>query len=94
MEVSTRYYISDLQKTAEQFYQGIRRYWRVENKAHYFRDVTQGEDRSRIRIIPVPQIMASARNLAINLYRDASFSNMAQASAKMWIWFGAYFKAF
>jgi hypothetical protein len=45
-------------------------------------DVTQGEDRSRIRTTPLPQIMAIARNLAINLDRDAGFSNMAQAQRK------------
>jgi predicted transposase YbfD/YdcC len=82
IEVSTRYYISDLQETAEQFYQRIRGYWGVENKVHYVRDVTQGEDKSRIRTTPLPQIMAIARNLAINLYRDAGFSNMAQAQRK------------
>ena len=27
----------------------IRGYWGIENKVHYVRDVTQGEDRSRIR---------------------------------------------
>lgn len=46
------------------------------------RDVTQGEDKSRIRTTPLPQLLAIARNLAINLYRDAGFSNMAQAQRK------------
>ncbi len=46
------------------------------------RDVTQGEDKSRIRTKPLPQIMAIARNLALNLYRDAGFNNMAQAERK------------
>ncbi|MGL5793677.1 MAG: hypothetical protein ACRC06_04595 [Waterburya sp.] len=32
--------------------------------------------------MPLPQILAIARNLAINLYRDAGFSNMAQARRK------------
>ena len=31
------------------------------------RDVTQGEDKSRIRTTPLPQIMAIARNLALSL---------------------------
>ncbi len=46
------------------------------------RDVTQGEDKSRIRTTPLPQVLAIARNLAINLYREAGFSNMAQAQRK------------
>ncbi len=81
-EFSTRYYISDLIESAFKFYQRIRGYWGVENKVHYVRDVTQGEDKSRIRTKPLPQILAIARNLAINLYRDAGFSNMAQAQRK------------
>ncbi len=43
-----------------EFGQRIRGYWGVENKVHYVRDVTQGEDKSRIRTKPLPQIMAIA----------------------------------
>jgi hypothetical protein len=46
------------------------------------RDVTQGEDLSRIRVHPLPNIFASARNIALNLYRDQGFNNMAQAQRK------------
>ena len=81
-EFSTRYYISDLTESAFKFYQRIRGYWGVENKVHYVRDVTQGEDKSRIRTKPLPQILAIARNLALNLYRDAGFKNMSQAQRK------------
>lgn len=81
-EVSTRYYISDIKESAFHFYQRIRGYWNVENKVHYVRDVTQGEDKSRIRTTPLPQFLAIARNLALNLYRDSGFSNMAQAQRK------------
>nr|WP_019503265.1 ISAs1 family transposase [Pleurocapsa sp. PCC 7319] len=81
-EFSTRYYISDLTESAFEFYQRIRGYWGVENKVHYVRDVTQGEDKSRIRTLPLPQILAIARNLALNLYRDSGFDNMAQAQRK------------
>ena len=82
LERETRYYISDLSETAFDFYQRIRGYWGVENKVHYVRDVTFGEDKSRVRTAFLPHILAIARNLAINLYRDAGFSNMAQAKRK------------
>ena len=82
VEKGIRYYISDLTASALEFGQRIRGYWGVENKVHYVRDVTQGEDKSRIRTKPLPQIMAIARNLALNLYRDAGFNNMAQAERK------------
>lgn len=81
IEVSTetRYYISSVSATVQAFAERIRGYWGVENKVHYVWDVTQGEDMSRIRTTPLPQIFALARNFTLNLYRDQMFENMAQA---------------
>lgn len=81
VEVSheTRYYVASFLDTAQVFAERIRGYWGVENKVHYVRDVTQGEDASRIRTSPLIQIWAVARNLALNLYRDHGFKNMARA---------------
>jgi len=79
---AVRYYISSLEEPVEEFARRIREYWHVENKVHYVRDVTQGEDASRIRVQPLPNIFALARNLALNLYRDHGFDNMAQAQRK------------
>jgi len=79
---AVRYYISSLEEPVEKFAQRIRDYWQVENKVHYVRDVTQGEDASRIRVQPLPNNFATARNLALNLYRDHGFDNMAQAQRK------------
>src|SRR5579884_2138089 len=44
-----------------------RGHWSIENRTHYVRDVTFGEDRSRLRTGNAPQIMAALRNLAITL---------------------------
>jgi predicted transposase YbfD/YdcC len=81
IEVSTetRYYVASFSETAQAFADRIRGYWDVENKVHYVRDVTQGEDASRIRTSPLIQSWAIARNFALNLYRDHGFQNMAQA---------------
>ncbi len=81
IEVTTeiRYYVSSISATAQEFAERIRGYWGVENKVHYVRDMTQGEDASRIRTTPLPQIFALARNFALNLYRNNMFENMAQA---------------
>ena len=85
-ETETRYYISDLTEDATSFARRIRGYWGVENKVHYSKDVTFGEDKSRIRNVDalqgMPQIWSIARNLALNLYRDAGFNNMAQGKRK------------
>ena len=79
---ATRYYISSLAESVESFARRIREYWHVENKVHHVRDVTQGEDASRIRVQPLPNNFALARNLSLNLYRDHGFDNMAQAQRK------------
>ena len=81
-EPAVRYYISSLEESVESFARRIREYWHVENKVHYVRDVTQGEDASRIRVQPLPNNFALARNLSLNLYRDHGFDNMAQAQRK------------
>lgn len=73
------YFISDLQESAAEFARRIRGYWGVENCVHYVRDVTFGEDRSRTRIGFLPSLWAITRNLAINLYREVGFTNMAKA---------------
>lgn len=78
-ETETRYYVASFLESAASFAQRIRGYWGVENKVHYVRDVTQGEDASRIRMHQLPQIFAVARNFALNLYRSNAFANMAQA---------------
>jgi predicted transposase YbfD/YdcC len=49
----------------------------VENKVHHVRDVTQVEDSSRIRTSPPIQSWEIARDLALNLYWENGFENMA-----------------
>ncbi|NET37708.1 MAG: ISAs1 family transposase [Cyanothece sp. SIO1E1] len=81
IEVSyeTRYYVASFIESAQGFAERIRGYWGVENKVHYVRDVTQGEDACRIRTPPLVQIWSIARNFSLNLYREHGFQNMAQA---------------
>ena len=45
----------------------VRDHWQIENGLHYVRDVTWGEDRSRLRTGNAPQVMAALRNLALTL---------------------------
>ncbi|WP_299488820.1 ISAs1 family transposase [Acaryochloris sp. IP29b_bin.137] len=78
----TRYYITSLLEEVKPLAQRIRGYWGVENKVHYVRDVTQGEDASRIRTTPLIGLFVQARNLALNLYREHGFTNMAQAKRR------------
>jgi len=57
----------------------IRGHWHVENKLHWVRDVTMGEDASQITTGAGPRIMAGIRNLAISLLRLTGHTNIAKA---------------
>lgn len=61
----------------------IRGHWHVENKLHWVRDVTMGEDASRARTGGGPRMMASLRNLAISLLRLTGHTNIAKAIRRM-----------
>lgn len=56
-----------------------RGHWGIENKLHYVRDVTFGEDASRIRTASAPQILAATRNLVLSLLRLWKQPNIAAA---------------
>lgn len=56
-----------------------RGHWHIQNRLHYVRDVTFGEDASRIRAGHAPQAIAALRNVAIAAARLAGFSNIADA---------------
>lgn len=47
--------------------------WCIENRSHWVRDVTFGEDRSQVRKGYLPQVMAALRNCAINVLRLLHF---------------------
>lgn len=56
-----------------------RSHWGIENRLHYVRDVTFGEDASRVRSGVAPQVLAALRNTVISLLRSAGHSNIAAA---------------
>ncbi len=56
-----------------------RSYWQIENRLHWVRDETLGEDRSQIRSGAAPQVMAALRNLLLTLLRRQKCSNIAAA---------------
>jgi predicted transposase YbfD/YdcC len=56
-----------------------RGHWGIENRSHYVRDVTMGEDASRIRTGSAPQVLAAFRNAAIGWLRERGVDNIAAA---------------
>ena len=54
-------------------------HWRIENKAHWIRDVDWDEDLCQVRTGAAPQFLAAYRNLAHSLLRRRHCSNIAAA---------------
>lgn len=74
----TAYYVSSAETlTPDQWNDAIRRHWHIENANHHVRDVTFGEDASRIR--KNPDIFARLRSTACNILRHNGHDNMRQA---------------
>jgi len=57
----------------------VRQHWHIENRSHYVRDVSFGEDASQVRRGALPQVMAALRNCAINLIRCHHFQFIPDA---------------
>jgi hypothetical protein len=57
----------------------LRGHWGIENRLHWVRDATFGEDRCPIRAGAAPEAVAACRNLVIALVRRAGHANVAAA---------------
>jgi predicted transposase YbfD/YdcC len=60
-----------------------RGHWAIENRLHYVRDVTFGEDASQVRCGAAPEVLAALRNVVIGLLRAAGHTNIAAALRQM-----------
>ena len=56
-----------------------RGHWGIENRLHWVRDVTFGEDASRIRTASAPQVFSALRNASIGVLRSLGAKNIAAA---------------
>ena len=65
------------QADAAQMLQWWRGHWGIENRVHWVRDETFGEDRSRVRTEHAPQILAGVRNAVINWLRANKVTQIA-----------------
>ena len=54
-----------------------RGHWTIENRRHYVRDVTLGEDACQVHSGHAPQALAALRNAVISLLRSAGWHNIA-----------------
>ena len=60
-----------------------RGHWGIENRLHYVRDVTMGEDAGRIRKGAAPQVMAALRNGVIHVLSGVVAPSIAAAMRTM-----------
>jgi predicted transposase YbfD/YdcC len=70
-------YACQIRLDAETLARAVRSHWGIENRDHYVRDVTLGEDDSRIR--QSPGVMARIRSAALNILRANGVQNVSQA---------------
>ena len=61
----------------------VRGHWGIENRLHWVRDVTLGEDLSQVRSGSAPEVMAALRNTAIALLRLRGEDNLAAATRSL-----------
>jgi hypothetical protein len=60
-----------------------RGHWGIENRLHYVRDVTLGEDGCRVRKGNAPQVLAAVRNAVIHLLAGVGASGYAAAIRRL-----------
>jgi len=70
------FYVANTPMTAARAAEAIRAHWRIENTSHYSRDVTLGEDRSRIRTNP--GVFARLRSFAFNILKANQTDTLSQ----------------
>jgi hypothetical protein len=72
----TAFYVSNRPLAAIRAAQAIRAHWGIETTSHYSRDVTLGEDRSRIRCNP--GVFARLRSFGFNILKANRTSTLSQ----------------
>jgi predicted transposase YbfD/YdcC len=60
----------------------VRSHWEIENRLHYVRDVTMGEDACRVRSGSSPQVLAALRNAVVHLLEGVKAPSKAAATRR------------
>ncbi len=56
-----------------------RGHWAIENRVHYVRDVTMGEDQNSMRTRSAQQVLAALRNTLLSIMRLCGWNSIADA---------------
>jgi predicted transposase YbfD/YdcC len=81
-EMATRYYITSLEGSAEDFQKAIRSHWGIENKLHWTLDVAFSEDASRKRANNAAQNFSILNKIALNLLKNEKSSKVGVKSKR------------
>ncbi len=65
--------------SAERLLAIARGHWDIENRLHWVRDMSLGEDACRVRTGEAPEILAAIRNAALWLMRSSGLTEIAAA---------------
>lgn len=71
--------LSPAEAPAAQLLTYTRAQWHIENKVHWVRDVTFGEDLAQVRRQQLPHVMAALRNAVLSVLRAVGVTNIARA---------------
>ena len=77
------YYITSLATTAQQFAQGIRGHWGIENRLHWIKDVVFHEDNCLLKFAHAPQNWGLIWTWAVNLFRLHGEPSITQAQRRV-----------
>ena len=82
-QTQVRYYISSLEKPAEELNQLIRSHWGIENSLHFILDMNFDEDKSRKRKGYSSQNFALVNKIAINLLNQEKETKLSMTHKKL-----------
>lgn len=88
VEEETVYGISSLpaqKANAERLLALVRGHWGIENRLHWVRDVTLGEDACRVRSGDAAQFLAGLRNAVVHLLEKVAAASKAAATRRFTI---------
>jgi predicted transposase YbfD/YdcC len=86
-KTETRYFISNLDGSAELLSEKIRLQWSIENQLHWILDVSMGKDSNRTRNKIAAENLATVRKIAINLVKkETSKKKSVRAKLKLAGW--------
>jgi predicted transposase YbfD/YdcC len=74
---------SPTQAAASRLLEVVQRHWRIENRLHWRRDVTLGEDHCQVRKGTAPLVLAALNNLVLALFDFLGVTNVPQQMRRL-----------